>query len=122
MKALRGDGHDVYDFRNPHEGYYGFLWSSIDPAWKDWTPGEYRDCLGHSIAQKGFELDLAAMQRADTFVGVQPFGRSASIEMGWAAGQGKRTILLLEDGEPELMVKMFDHICLDLGEVIAIFN
>jgi hypothetical protein len=33
------------------------------------------------------------------------------MEMGWGAGAGKYTILLIDDGEPELMVKMFDKIC-----------
>ena len=32
----------------------------------------------------------------------------------------ERTILLLENGEPELMVKVFDHICCDLGEVVEV--
>jgi len=38
--------------------------------------------------------------------------------MGWAAGQGKKTILLLSDGEPELMVKIFDTVCCNLIEVL----
>lgn len=81
VKTLREAGHEVYDFRNPHEGY-GFHWSGIDPDWKSWTPAKYRDCLKHPMAEKGFNLDIEAMNWADTFVGVQPFGRSASIEMG----------------------------------------
>jgi len=62
--------------------------------------------------------DKQAMHWADAFVGVMPFGRSASLEMGWAAGAGKLTLLLLADGEPELMVKMLGHICVDLDEVL----
>jgi hypothetical protein len=58
------------------------------------------------------------MQWAEIFVGVQKFGRSASMEMGWASGNGKTTILLLDSGEPELMVKMFDHICCDTDEML----
>jgi hypothetical protein len=65
---------------------------------------------------------MSAMMWADTFVGVQPFGRSASMEMGWASGQGKRTILLIANGEPELMVKMFDHLCCNLKEVLSVLN
>jgi len=116
--ALRAEGHEVYDFRNPSEGDHGFHWSDIDPDWKNWDPMTYRDALSHSIARAGFCKDLSAMKWADLFVGVQPFGRSASIEMGWAAGRGKPTILLLENGEPELMVKVFDHICCSMDEVI----
>ena len=117
VKALRESGHEVYDFRNPWEGDKGFHWSEIDKDWETWSPQIYRDALDHPIAVTGFNCDLAAMRWADVFVGVQPFGRSASIEMGWAAGMGKLTILLLATGEPELMVKMFDSICCNINEV-----
>lgn len=119
VRALREAGHEVYDFRNPCEGNTGFHWSDIDPNWQDWSPERYRECLEHPIAEHGYRNDYDAMKWADAFVGVQPFGRSASMEMGWAAGQGMKTILLLEDGEPELMVKMFHHICCSMDEVLT---
>ncbi len=118
VESLRQHGHRVYDFKNPKPGDKGFHWSEIDPEWQSWTKEKYRACLDHSIAINGFLTDLHAMQWANVFVGVMPFGRSASIEMGWAAGQEKKTILLLSDGEPELMVKVFDHICCTLEEVL----
>jgi hypothetical protein len=117
VHALRKENHEVYDFRNPPHST-GFHWSSIDRDWKNWTPEIYRNNLFNPIAEEGYKSDYDAMQWADIFVGVQPFGRSASMEMGWAAGQGKVTILLLQSGEPELMVKMFDFLCIDIEEVI----
>jgi len=117
---LKAAGHEVYDFRNPKTDNAGFHWSDIDPDWQDWTPTKYRDCLSHPIAEEGFKSDMDAMEWADTFIGVMPFGRSASLEMGWAAGQGKETILLLSDGEPELMVKMLDHVVCDWNEILEI--
>ena len=114
---LRAAGHEVYDFRNPDIGNKGFHWSEIDKHWKNWSPEEYRDGLCHPLAESGFECAIDAMEWADTFIGLQPFGRSASLELGWAAGKGKRTILLLDNGEPELMVKMLDHICCTYDEV-----
>ena len=119
VMALRAAGHDVYDFRNPRPGDTGFHWEDIDPAWQKWTPQAYSEALFHPIAERGFQSDLDAMRWAEVFVGVQPFGRSASMEMGWAAGQGKPTILLLADGEPELMVKMFGRVLCSLDEVVA---
>ena len=119
VKALRDAGHEVYDFKNPRPDHHGFHWSEIDPNWKDWTQRAYRDSLSHPIAERGFRSDFEAMQRADAFIGVMPFGRSASMEMGWAAGQGKLTVLLLAPGEPELMVKMFRKICLNIEELKA---
>jgi len=120
VKYLRAHGHRVYDFRNPKEGDNGFHWSDIDPDWEAWTSRKYLECLSHPVAEKGFKSDFDAMKWADVFVGVMPFGRSAAIEMGWASGQNKTTILLLESGEPELMVKCFDHICCDLHEIAVI--
>jgi hypothetical protein len=122
VQILREHGHDVYDFRNPSSGYNGFHWSEIDPDWRKWTKYKYRENLNHHIAVYGYNQDMSAMMWADTFVGVQPFGRSASMEMGWASGQGKRTILLIANGEPELMVKMFDHLCCNLKEVLSVLN
>ncbi len=119
VKELEANGHEVYDFKDPDAGFH---WSSIDPDWKSWTPQEYVEGLKHPLAKRGFDTDFAAMCWADIFVGVQPFGRSASLEMGWAAGQGKKTILLLDNGEPELMVKMLDYICTDMNQVLEILK
>lgn len=122
IELLRTAGYEVYDFRNPRDGDNGFHWSEIDPAWKRWSPEQYREGLRHPVAENGFQSDMIAMQWADVFVGVQPFGRSASLEMGWAAGMGKRTLLLLDEGEPELMVKMLDHFCCDFDELLSVLS
>ena len=117
VRFLRECGYEVYDFRNPREGDKGFHWSEIDPNWKQWTPDVYRQSLRHPIAERGFESDMDALRRCDVVVAVQPFGRSTSLELGWAAGARKPTILLLDNGEPELMVKMCSAICIDIFEV-----
>ena len=111
--VLRDAGHEVYDFRE--DG--GFHWSDIDPQWQSWSPAEFRENLDHPIASAGFECDFEAMCWADAFVPVMPCGRSAHLELGWACGAGKRTVILLSDGEPELMCKLADHVCVDLEEV-----
>lgn len=116
---LRGAGHEVYDFRHPAPGNDGFAWSAIDPDWQEWTPVQYRLALQHPIAQRGFQLDFEAMRWADAFVLVMPCGRSAHLELGWAAGARKRTIVLLDDdGEPELMYLLCGSICTSLDEVV----
>lgn len=61
VHALHKAGHDVYDFKNPREDNNKFQWSKIDPNWQKWTV---------------------------VFVEGQPFGHSASLEMGWGAGNG----------------------------------
>ena len=117
VSALRDDGHDVYDFRNPGDGSHGFHWTEIDPNWKSWTPARYCAGLGHQLAIDGFKRDMDTLRNCDAVVAVQPFGRSASLELGWACGAGKFTVLLLDSGEPELMVKMCNRICLSIEEV-----
>lgn len=122
VHILRDNGHEVYDFRKAGNSNQGFHWSEIDVNWKLWSPAEYRHHLESHQARSGFLLDFEAMRWADVILGIQPFGISASLEMGWGAGNGKQTILLLDSGEPELMVKMLDHICLDIEEVLSLIN
>jgi hypothetical protein len=124
---IRALGHDVYDFRNPHatgdrengaKGQ-GFHWTEIDPNWRNWTPGELRDALETPRALEGFHSDYDALIWCDICVMVpgQTAGRSMHLELGYAAGLGKQTIILLSDGEPELMYKLANHIAINLGEL-----
>lgn len=119
VQALRAQGHQVYDFRNP-PGLTGFAWSEVDPEWQSWDTSTYRDRLDHLRAQEGFEADYAAMRWADMFVLVLPCGRSAHLELGWAVGMGLQTAILLnQDGfEPELMYRLVDKLAVSLDEVI----
>ena len=120
--ALRGEGHDVYDFRRPLSAAgviaTGFHWSDIDPAWQDWSPARFREALNHPIAKEGRDLDAEALHTADATVLVMPCGRSAHLELGYAIGRRQRTAILLSDGEPELMYGLADRICLSLDEVV----
>lgn len=119
VDALRAAGHEVYDFRNPPRRT-GFAWSQIDPDWLGWSPVAYRSLLDDPIAVAGYKSDFEAMRWADTFVLVLPCGRSAHLELGWAAGQGKRTAILLsaDKFEPELMYRMVDKLAVSLAELV----
>lgn len=117
--SLRQAGHTVYDFRNPREGSVGFHWGEIDTDWQSWTPRQFRASLSHPISIRGFTSDMQALQGCDAVVLVLPCGRSAHLEAGWAAGAGKRVLILLDDeSEPELMYRMV-QVYVDLVEVIA---
>jgi hypothetical protein len=87
----------------------------------DWEPvSEYLAMIAHERAIEGFTSDFDAMKRADTFVMILPCGKSAHLELGWAAGAGKRTAILLEDPvEPELMYKMCDHLAPSLLDLLS---
>lgn len=124
VEALRAEGHEVYDFRNPPSGT-GFGWGQLgkgDPA--DWSLSDFRNALGVDRAQQGFESDFNAMQWADAIVLLLPCGRSAHLELGWAAGAGKISMIVLSEQqfEPELMYLMVDHICLDQSECLNVLR
>jgi len=123
VHTLRAAKFEVYDFKHPVDGDTGFHWSDtglnrnaddlIDAA-------EYQQAIQHPLAVDGYAKDYAAMQWADTFVLVLPCGRSAHLELGWAAGAGKRTVILLDDPcVPELMYRMVDHVATDVMDLLA---
>jgi hypothetical protein len=118
VAGLLEEGHEVYDFRGPDNN--SFHWSEIDPNWREWSASEFRRALTHPIADRGFACDLEALRSADAVVLLLPCGRSAHLEAGWAAGAGKRVLILLDpDGnEPELMYKMAE-VYTTLGDVEA---
>lgn len=128
IEALKAAGIDAYDFRNPPNGA-GFGWEEVMPGSIYRTDGQLvmpRDfirALSHERAIKGFEADFRAMHKADTFVLVLPCGRSAHLELGWAAGQNKRTAILLDDSAqpmtPELMYLMCDNISPTIEHLLA---
>lgn len=115
VKALRDAGHSVYNYREPP----AFAWEKVDPGWTSWNIKQYLDALNSKEASSGFWKDFDAMNAASVFVGVEPFGVSASLELGWAAGRGKTTILLANDKEvkPELMLKMLTFRTTSLSEL-----
>lgn len=123
VEKLRQWGHKVYDFRNPVrlEVGKGFAWSDLDPDWQKWSARDYRKKLLESqVASHGFVADLRAMHWADTCVLLQPCGRSAHLELGYMAGQGKHTIIVLSDGEePELMAMLADQLVVSEDELQA---
>ena len=104
VSILRDCGHEVYDFKNPGPGDYGFSWKEIHPDWENWTPKQYREALENPIAKAGFKNDIDALEGCEACVLVLPSGRSASWEFGYACGQGKRgAVVMFESFEPELM-------------------
>jgi len=120
VAMLRQMGHEVYDFHTPRPGNDGFGWKEIDPNWESWTPERFRILLQHSVAKAGFESDANAVNWATMGVLVLPSGRSAHLEAGYLAGQGKPVhILMPEKSEPELMYRWAAGIHLSAHELRA---
>lgn len=122
VKALRRAGHDVYDFRDAD----GFHWSQVDPeggpdaGYEAGTPvAKYLAMVKHPIAVRGFARDRDALLWADVCVLVLPCGKSAHLEAGYAAGEGKPVIVLLEDlVQPELMYLLLYKAATSIGQVL----
>ncbi len=110
VKLLRDAGHEVYDFKNPSPDSHGFSWSEVNREWLKWSPEEFAKDLysGHPAVERGYSFDKNALDWADTCVLVLPCGRSAHLEAGYAAGQGKLTLFYLHPDkfEPELMYRL----------------
>jgi hypothetical protein len=125
VERLKAEGHEVYDFKNPVKGNNGFHWSDIDRDWMGWGAKEFRDGLSHSLADEGFGFDMRTLEWCDACVLVVPAtaGLSSHLDLGWAVGAKKLTIVMMLDGsEPELMYKMADHLCIGIEEVVAVLK
>lgn len=121
VAALRAAGHVVYDFRNPAPGNNGFHWTEVESTPSPWHGAMLRRALEHPTSVAGFAADMDALSSCDACVLVLPCGRSAHLELGWAAGTGKlTTVLMLQPEEPELMYSMLsDPVCSTVEEVLA---
>lgn len=120
VEALRREGFGAYDFRNPNGGT-GFAWRDVfgginhDESY----PEQFIKALDHPLAEQGFRRDFTAMERAEIFVLVLPCERDAHLELGWAAGVGKETVILLDNPcKASLMYRMVDHISPDLPDLL----
>lgn len=131
VAALRVAGHEVYDFRNPAPGQHGFAWRDCGGEAATEGPGtgaktipSYLEAIRSDRAAEGFALDKAALDWCDTCVLVLPCGRSAHLELGYAAGQGKDTYVLLHEDkfEPELMYLLNTAIVTHIDEAISMME
>lgn len=77
----------------------------------------YREALASPAAQNVFKFDLRHLIMADFVVLLYPAGRSGHLELGFAAGQGKATFILMD--EPDQKAR-WDVMALFAGDPIDI--
>lgn len=126
VEMLRNAGHEVYDFRHPPTGdHLGFSWADVDLRWTEWDVPKYLAHLDHPIAVAGFQSDKTGMNWADVFVLLLPCGPSAHLEAGWAAGRGKRLIVVMDPFNEkrgadlaDLMYRLADAVVTSAGALI----
>ena len=122
LQILQDAGYYVYDFRNPNNLTDGFKWkeTGFEPPM---AVADYLIALTHPRAVEALTLDRAALDECDVLVCLLPCGRSAHLELGYAIGRGKKTLIYTHDNEePELMAAMADDIVgspVDMVDVLS---
>lgn len=97
-EALRDEGFQVDDFTDPSKGRYVFNWREIE---EDVMKLDAVAFIKDERTQRAFKEDKGKIEWADVLVMVLPAGNSSHLEMGYAAGLGKRTIIFAPDGFPK---------------------
>lgn len=93
---LRAEGFDAFD------DWFGGGYEA-DDKWRDYEEARgrgYDEALYGEAARNVFDFDKRHLDECDVGVLVMPSGKSAHLEVGYLAGQGKRTYVLF-DGIPE---------------------
>jgi len=113
---LRAEGYIIYDD-------WFAAGEFADDAWRDYERGRGHtlpEALKGLAAEHMFNFDLALIKEAQVGVLVLPAGRSGHIELGYMAGEGKGTFVLLE-GDPDrydLMYRLFTAVCKTKQELL----
>jgi hypothetical protein len=114
LAAVRGGGHEVYDFRASGRGP-----TRIFPARESWTPEAYVDAITDPIAQTQFAADLAALNAADCVILATPCGNDAHAEAGYAHGRNTPVIVHLSEGfRPGLMHRLSNGFTADIPSLL----
>lgn len=103
--TLREYGHEVFDD----------WWAAgpkVDDYWQRYEQARgrtYAEALAAPIAGHNFYFDKEWLDWADCGILVAPAGKSAHLEIGYLAGQGKQTHIMLPE-EPERWDLMYKFV------------
>lgn len=92
--------------------------------WKAYEQGRgrvYKDALKGYAARHVFAFDKLHLDTSSHVVLVLPAGKSGHLELGYAAGSGKRTFVLLEpetDPRWDVMYQFADEVCESTDELV----
>jgi hypothetical protein len=91
-QSIRSTGLDVFD------DWYA-AGPEADDYWKRYETGRgrtYKSALGGYAARHVFEFDRHHLDRCDSALLVLPAGKSGHLELGYVAGSGRPTYVLLD--------------------------
>ncbi len=118
--ALREAGFDVFD-----DWFAGG--KIADDEWQAYETSRgrtYGEALRGYAADHVFHFDKYHLDRADSGVLVLPAGKSGHLELGYLAGQGKRTFILF-DSVPErwdVMYKFATGVAFSVDELVRLLK
>lgn len=99
-----------------------------DDYWKRYEQErghDYISALAGAAARNVFEFDKRNLDAATDVVLVLPAGKSGHLELGYCAGKGKRTYILLEAGtDPrwDVMYQFADWVVENTGQLVEKMN
>lgn len=121
-RELKAGGLEVDCFCDPSTGRYVFHWTEFVDREEDLAKYNAIEFLEDRRTQRAFIEDKKWLDWADACVLVLPAGRSAHLEAGYAAGQGKPLFItgIFAKGEFDVMYGFAQRLYImeDLGEMI----
>ena len=118
---LRAEGYDVMDeWFTPGE--------HADTNWQAYEKlrgRSYEDALAGRAARNIYMFDRAYLDLSDVAVLVMPAGKSAMLELGYAKGSQKHTVLFLDGAEPDrydVMPNFADYVVSGELELVALLS
>jgi hypothetical protein len=112
---LRELGHDV------HDDWYS-PGPEADDRWREYEilrGRDYAAAMNGRHAKEVFDFDKRWIDYSDTIVLLRPAGISGHLELGYAAGQGKETHVILDDSNRwDIMLRFADHIWRNIDEFL----
>ena len=120
---LREKGHEVDDFTDESQGRFVFSYTEIAD---DELKLNAMEMMKDSRAKRAFKEDKYQIDGADVLICILPSGLSAHMELGYAAGTGKKVIVYAPAGFPagewEVMYGFADALTDDLGALHRILE
>jgi nucleoside 2-deoxyribosyltransferase len=115
-KQLRAAGFDVFD------DWYA-IGPEADDHWKTYEQNRgrnFKQALDGQVCTNAFNFDKRNIDASDIGVMVMPAGKSGHTELGYMAGKGKRTYVLLEPDVDrwDIMYKFFTGVEYDVESLI----
>ncbi len=114
--AIRAGGHEVFDD-------WFAAGPEADDYWRTYEKARGRtlkEALAGKAARNVFQFDKANIDASDVVVLTYPSGKSAHLELGYAAGRGKKTYILAA-GDPDrwdVMMSFADGVCDTVAELL----